>query len=129
MFNDVKEFHSKFELKSEEAKEPSLLSGEMSTFRIKFLKEELTEYINSAKTGDLEGCFDALIDLVYVALGTAAFHGFPFEEGWKEVHKSNMQKIRVKNIDNSKRKSQYDVVKPKGWQHPNLSKILNEKKK
>ena len=69
---------------------------------------------------------DGLVDLQYVVLGTAAYLGMledkedktSFEEAWDIVHKANMQKERVKNEDESKRKTKYDCKKPKGWESP-----------
>ena len=64
---------------------------------------------------------DALVDLVYVALGTAYLHGFgpqKFNEAWRRVHEKNMEKIRAPSADHSKRGSAFDVIKPAGWTPP-----------
>jgi len=122
MLDDILEFYKKFNL--DIPKKPCLLSKELQDFRISFMQEELQEYINASNIKDMEGCFDALIDLVYVAIGTAVFHGFPFDKGWEEVHKCNMKKIRTKNPLDSKRNSSYDVVKPINWKVPNLKELL-----
>ncbi len=125
MFKDIKDFHTKFDLEYEGS--PRELEKSLQEFRIKFLTEELIEYKLAVENNDLEAAFDALIDLVYVALGTAYMHGFNFEEGWKLVHEANMKKVRAKSSEDSKRSHQTDVVKPEGWKSPDLKNILNDK--
>ena len=110
---DIKDFHEKYGL--EYHGPPRHLSKELLTFRENFMKEELEEYI-AAK--GLPGRLDALVDLMYVVLGTAYLHGFPFEEAWRRVHEANMKKIR-KESD----RSTFDVVKPKGWKAPQLGDL------
>jgi predicted HAD superfamily Cof-like phosphohydrolase len=123
MINDIKEFHEKFEL---EYNGPArLLDKEDALFRIKFMQEELDEYIKACAENDLTGSLDALIDLIYVALGTAYRQGLPFKEGWDIVHACNMSKERaLPDGANSKRGSKHDVVKPLDWVGPDYSKIL-----
>src|SRR5271168_4636377 len=81
-FNDIRQFHEKFGL-SYNGK-PRVLDEELAKFRVGFMAEELGEYcLNHQDTEELvyqlkEKCvpqnipldkqFDALIDLVYVAL-------------------------------------------------------------
>lgn len=122
LFDDIKEFHEKFDVKPLD--KPALLSNELMKFRVDFIQEELDELQTAYMYGNLEEVFDALIDIVYVALGTAYVMKLPFNKGWQEVHACNMKKIRVMSSDESKRNSNYDVIKPVGWKKPNLTKIL-----
>lgn len=149
-WHDIRQFHEHFELAYEGA--PRALPTDMQEFRSKFLREEVTEYddavaalaISEANASQWASeyperdpksspywvdivdnralAFDALIDLVYVALGTAYLHGFNFPEGWRRVHEANMAKVRVENVEQSLagsgRGSVYDVVKPEGWLAP-----------
>ena len=85
------------------------------------LKEEIKEYEDAE---ELKEKLDALVDLVYFALGTAYLHGFNFNEAWKRVHAANMKKIRAEKKGDSKRKSTFDVVKPAGWIVPDLSDLV-----
>lgn len=119
MFGDIKAFHKKFDLCQPSM--PQELSSHLSEFRTKFMQEELDEY---TKAKNLEDRLDALVDLVYVVLGTAYLHGFDFNEAWRRVHHANMQKVRVKTACRSKRGSAYDVVKPDGWKAPDLSDLV-----
>ena len=125
MFKDIKEFHDKFGLPASE--KPSFLEPEYMKFRIKFLQEEIDEFCDAYINGDLEKAFDALVDLSYVTLGTAFLMGLPWDEGWKLVHEANMLKVRVQQAIDSKRNSKFDVVKPIGWQAPDLKPLVYEK--
>src|SRR5512139_697373 len=123
MMECIQDFHEKFGL--EYLGTPRFLDLDMSEFRIKFMQEELDEYKTARSDGDLEKQLDALVDLMYVALGTAYLHGFDIAEAFYRVHKANMNKVRVsrETEDLSTRKSQYDVVKPEGWVPPFLKDL------
>ena len=120
--SDIEDFHVKFGLEHDGT--PIQIPPDLAQFRADFMQEELNEYIEAYHKHDLEGQFDALIDLVYVALGTAYLSGFKFNEGWQRVHNANMTKVRVDREENSKRSSSYDIVKPHGWQPPILGDLL-----
>lgn len=122
LFKDILEFHEKFELKYDG--KPRTLESELRHFRIDFMEEELVEYIEASHSGDLAKQLDALVDLVYVALGTAHIQGFDFNEAWRRVHEANMKKVRAVVVTDSKRRSTYDVVKPAGWTPPDLSDLV-----
>lgn len=125
-FEDVGDFHRKFGLHtSDEAPGPQPENFELLEFRIKFMDEELNEFIASIENGDEAGAFDALLDLVYVAMGTAHLRGYPWQEGWDAVQAANMAKVRAQaDGSDSKRGSSFDVVKPAGWYPPNIEAVL-----
>lgn len=116
---DIEAFHIKYGLAYNG--QPRMLDEKTSSFRAGFIEEELDEYILA---DTMEDKFDALIDLVYVALGTAYLHGFDFEKGWKRVQEANMKKVRATQADQSKRGSTSDVVKPEGWEAPDLRDLV-----
>lgn len=120
--SDIEEFHQKFQLHYDGP--PRQLPPPLSIFRQKFMKEELDEYAYANAKGELEGQLDALVDLMYVALGTAYLQGFDLREAWRRVHEANMKKVRVTLASQSKRKSTFDVVKPEGWTPPDLSDLV-----
>jgi predicted HAD superfamily Cof-like phosphohydrolase len=117
-FDDVGDFHEKFGLETWRGGPPRELTPELLEFRIRFMLEELGEYCEAVgydlsatlkakntpsgtvltaqghPVQDLPKAFDALIDLVYVALGTAQKHRFPWQAGWDEVQRANMAKVR-----------------------------------
>ena len=150
-FDDVRQFHRKFELAYEGP--PRALLGEplpaiarealseahavihatreqlgaaagLHLFRAEFLLEELLEYFDAGDAGDRAGELDALVDLVYVACGTAYLHGFDFNEAWNRVHAVNLLKVRAEVPGNSKRGSSFDVVKPFGWEPACLDDLV-----
>lgn len=134
-FRDIKNFHEKFGL--EYGGLPRLLPGEAAKFREELIFEEYTEYREATLIGArnlmsyymienrdqkialyLDKGLDALVDIVYVTLGTAYLHGFDFEEAWRRVHRANMRKVRASTSSQSKRGSSLDVIKPEGWEPP-----------
>lgn len=119
LMKDIRDFHEKFEIDYEGP--PRFLPDDLAGFRVKFLTEELNEFIHSEQ---LETDLDALVDLVYVALGTAYLQGFDFNEAWRRVHEANMKKVRALSPADSKRGSTWDVVKPEGWQPPSLKDLV-----
>jgi hypothetical protein len=136
LFRDIGRFHDKFGL--EPTGDPEhRLPDDVLQFRIMFMYEELQEYVDAIggtwccpgvnvdpSKFDAEKAFDALIDLVYVALGTAFLHRFDFNAGWERVQNANMQKVRTQRPEDSKRGSSYDVVKPPSWEPPVLKYLL-----
>lgn len=118
MWDDIVRFHDTFGIPQAEI--PDVMHDpEIMVFRLKFLHEELHEFETAVAEGNRVDAFDALLDLVYVAMGTAYICNFPWEDGWEHVQEANMLKRRVETSDESKRRSKYDVVKPDGWVAPN----------
>ena len=67
---------------------------------------------------------DALIDMLVVTIGAIHSAGFDAEGAWKEVMSTNFAKIdsltgRVRKREDGK------VMKPTGWQPPELAKYIN----
>lgn len=125
-FDDVGHFHEKFGLDNVTHRPvgPRRVPVELVQFRTRFLDEELAEFKAAIENHDPVEAFDALLDLVYVAMGTAHLLGFPWQEGWDEVHRTNMAKVRARSAAESKRGASFDVVKPEGWTAPDLAGIL-----
>jgi predicted HAD superfamily Cof-like phosphohydrolase len=117
-FEDVLAFHRKFELPRPSV--PMLLPPDQYEFRLKFLKEELAEFEAAHAAGNLTGATDALLDLVYVAYGTAIMMGLRriWARCWGFVQTANLKKVRVARPSESKRGSAFDVRKPEGWVGP-----------
>ena len=118
---------------------PREIDTELLEFRIKFLAEELQEFAHAAGFSfefdfkpnfgavvDHPKAFDALLDLAYVVFGTAHLLGYPWQEGWARVQYANMQKERADGADDqrSTRKHTLDVVKPEGWEPPDIKAVL-----
>ncbi len=137
-FRDLIEFHSNFQQLY--LGKPRALPPDLQRFRNDFLDEELKEYkdavyalrteldvdLHSSVASHLEEALDALVDLVYVAIGTAVLHGFNFREAWRRVHAANMRKEVVKNPEDSLRRSRFDIIKPPGWEKPRHRDLVED---
>jgi len=119
MWDDIVAFHNKFKVPQSVAPSIELEEG-LLDFRLGFMREELNEFVEAVELNDHVKAFDALIDLVYVAMGTAYVCQFPWQDGWDVVHAANLTKRRVEHASESKRGSSYDIVKPEGWVSPEL---------
>jgi predicted HAD superfamily Cof-like phosphohydrolase len=131
-FEDVRKFHKRFGLLCFD--KPGTLSHRKLVERIEFMREELNEFIDgcgldqapphldykTARPQDMAQMADALVDLVYVALGTAVQLGLPWDWLWDDVQRANMAKVRGE----TKRGHKVDVTKPPGWQGPQTARIL-----
>ena len=120
LYKDIVSFHKKFKLGY--SGPPRKLDYPVAQARYRHQFEELQELSKAIHTGKLEETLDALVDIVYVAIGTAYLSGFNFDEAWKRVHKANMQKVRC-----ATKRSPIDIVKPLGWKPPNLKDICKDK--
>lgn len=136
---DVEDFHRKFDQLYNGR--PRVLDQELQDFRVMFLEEELEEYIGASvyaadmlagrvapDPGEfvtaLESQIDSLVDLVYVALGTAHLQGFDFRTAWRRVQRANMAKVMATSAADSKRGYAGDVVKPDGWEAPSHKDLV-----
>lgn len=120
-FEDVLAFHAKFELPRPNA--PQLLDSHLYEYRLKFLREELAEFETAHAAGDIAKATDALLDLIYVAYGTAIMMGLRrvWAQCWGFVQNANLMKVRVAAAAESKRGSAFDVRKPSGWSSPDAA--------
>ncbi len=119
----MQEFHEKFGLCYQG--QPRQLPVDLLGFRVNFMHEESTEYIQACFKKDLEKQLDALVDLIYVAAGTAYLQGFDLDEAFKRVHAANMRKVKAQRDEESTRgNATFDVVKPSGWLPPDLSDLV-----
>ena len=126
LLKDIDNFHKKYGFeKNEKVGIPD--NNELVNFRTAFLMEELAEYTNAITKKDAAGALDALVDIVYIALGTAWLFNLPFEKAWQEVQKANMSKVRAKD-KTGKRGTKFDVIKPKDWKAPNIERIIEEER-
>lgn len=124
-FEDVVLFHEKFGL--EVPDHPTMLDDETYNYRLNFLREELNEFVAGYHDQDMAQMADALIDLVYVAMGTADLMGLPWQHLWDEVQVANMSKERCTDANDPRntRKNALNVVKPEGWQPPDIQGVLD----
>lgn len=121
LFQMVGEFHRRFGLAVTDGRSPEMLDGHVLDFRRGFMEEELREFVEATSVAERA---DALVDLVYIALGTAHLMGVPFDEVFEEVQRANMAKARARSASESKRGSTLDVVKPPGWTPPDVAGVI-----
>lgn len=139
-FQDVRNFNVKFDQLCQI--NPVLLTKRKMVERINFLQEELNEIIqgagfdkgycdemgtyyedgltNNGRPQDMSEIADGLIDLCYVAKGTAVMMGLPWQQLWDEVQRANMAKERGVG----KRGHLVDCIKPEGWEPPDINGVL-----
>ena len=69
---------------------------------------------------------DALIDILVVTIGAIHSAGFDAEGAWKEVMATNFAKIN-KETGKVRKREDGKVLKPQGWEPPNLKPFLKKK--
>ena len=115
------EFNEAFDIPKLET--PDLGPRELIELRIKLLTEEVQEYAEAARSGDLVEVLDALADIGYILAGTIINHGMQdiYDDAFNEVHRSNMSKLVDGKVI---RREDGKVLKPEGWQPPQLAQFL-----
>jgi predicted HAD superfamily Cof-like phosphohydrolase len=89
----------------------------------KLIKEEVAELMAAHQDDDKVEQLDALIDILVVTIGAIHSMGADGEGAWKEVMRTNFAKI---DPDTGKVRKREDgkVLKPEGWQPPNLKPFV-----
>ncbi|DAC30841.1 MAG TPA: nucleoside triphosphate pyrophosphohydrolase family protein [Candidatus Poseidoniaceae archaeon] len=123
MVTSLLEFNEAFDIPKLDA--PGLSPEDMIELRIKLLREEVEEYAEAARAGDMVEVLDALADIGYILAGTVINHGMQhiYDDAFNEVHRSNMAKLVDGKVI---RREDGKVLKPKGWQAPQLAQFLEE---
>lgn len=101
----------------------STLSPARKDFRAGHLREEIQEFEMATEAGDTPAAADAMIDLIYVALGTLYEMGVSSGPVFDAVHHANMQKVRGEKSTRPGSQG-HDAIKPEGWEAPNHDWIL-----
>jgi predicted HAD superfamily Cof-like phosphohydrolase len=115
----VKEFQDAFNV--EMPMKPMMLPLEREKLRQRLLQEEVDEL---DRAFDLTDKADAIVDCMYILIGTALEHGIAdrMEMLFDEVHRSNMSKMG----EDGKALIREDgkILKPDTYSPPNLAKIM-----
>lgn len=141
LISDVMKIH-----KMMDAPLPDKTDYTHSVHRLRFLMEELHELIKAAgyevecphisskivHSFNEEEVIDGLVDLIYVAIGTAIYFGYTnkienktlLEHAWDRVQAANEMKVPVKNENESKRGVKFDLKKPEGWKKPVFGDLI-----
>ena len=107
----VKDFHRRFGAPS--ADTPRLLSRDRVQQRSEWMREEIDE-LNEAT--DIYDQADAMIDLMYFALGTLVEMGVEPDGVFDIVHEANMSKLFGDGKPHANEATK--IVKPPDWQDP-----------
>lgn len=110
----VKLFHEKFN--HPVGKFPQCIKVERAEKRYSWMLEEIEEFIEAAKEGDIVEQADAMIDVIYFALGTLVEMGIKPDKLFEIVQQANMNKL----WDDGKPHYAEDgkTIKPPNWEDP-----------
>jgi predicted HAD superfamily Cof-like phosphohydrolase len=89
----------------------------------KLIEEEVTELADALKGGLQLETLDALTDILVVTIGAIHSMGADAEGAWKEVMKTNFAKVD-KETGKVRKREDGKVLKPEGWQPPDLKPFL-----
>ena len=84
--------------------------------------EELKEAVSAEDTVEV---LDALIDILVVTIGAINSIGADAEGAWNEVMRTNFAKVDP-DTGKVRRREDGKVLKPEGWQPPNLKPFVGE---
>lgn len=88
------------------------LSAERAEARARWMNEEVTEFTDSDHLVDQ---VDAMLDLLYFALGTLVEMGVEPSAAFEIVHNANMRKV---GNGNNAYRADGKTLKPQDWQGP-----------
>ncbi len=83
------------------------------------IREEVKELQVARDEGDEVEILDALIDILVVTVGALHSRGVDADGAWKEVMRSNFDKVDPRTGRVTKREDG-KVLKPQGWEPPRL---------
>ena len=94
---------------------------------VKLIEEETKELAEAIASNDPVEQLDALIDILVVTIGAIHSMGADAEGAWKEVMKTNFAKID-KETGKVRKREDGKVLKPVGWEPPNLAPFVKKGK-
>ncbi len=92
---------------------------------LNLIVEEAKELSEALQNNDHKEILDALEDIVVVTIGAMHSMGADPEGAWNEVMRTNFEKIDPETGKVRKREDG-KVLKPEGWQSPNLEPFLKK---
>lgn len=126
--NEMLEMVAEFQIATDQTVnlEPSLLKTKEAILRYELMKEENEEYFQACQNKDLVETLDAVVDKMYILLGTINSHGLQnvFTESFIRVHINNLSKI---DSETGKvlRNEMGKIIKPQGFKPVDLSDLIN----
>lgn len=110
-FDQVREFHSRFG--HPVADRPRLLPAPRAAARAEWMREEVDEFLSAENVVDQA---DAMIDLIYFAVGTLVEMGVRPARLFDIVHQANMAKLWEDGAPRWREDGK--TVKPPSWRDP-----------
>ena len=92
---------------------------------IGLIKEEYDELTVAINNSDQIETLDALIDILVVTIGAIHSMGADGEGAWREVMRTNFEKID-KETGKVRKREDGKVLKPLNWQPPQLSEYITK---
>lgn len=92
---------------------------------LKLIEEEAEELNQAIINKDRVEMLDALVDILVVTIGAIHSMGADGEGAWKEVMRTNFDKID-KETGKVRKREDGKVLKPLGWTPPNLKPYLSK---
>mgnify|MGYP004535226895 CR=1 FL=1 len=118
----VKIFHEKFNHPT--AEHPRSMEIMRAQKRYKWMKEEIDEFMEAVEAHDIVEQADAMIDVMYFALGTLVEMGIKPDALFYIVQDANMSKLWEDGLPHYN--SDGKTIKPSNWEDPHdkLKKII-----
>jgi len=98
-------------------------SPENYAMYLNLIAEEYQELQEAVDANDHVEQLDALVDILVVTMGAIRAAGWDGEGAWKEVMDTNFAKIDP-NTGKVRKREDGKVLKPEGWQPPQLEKFV-----
>lgn len=127
-FADVLQFHIKFGATINT--HPTLLDPANTTLRVALGEEEAQELKDAIMAGSLPDIADALVDQIYIAIGTAVAYGIDLRPLWIAVHHANMRKVpfdvnlAAEQAAKGVKVPIGKILKPTGWKPADIADLL-----
>ena len=123
-WEEVKLFHIKFNHPTSE--HPRKMELNRAQKRYNWMKEEIDEFIEAVKSEDIVEQADAMIDVMYFALGTLVEMGIKPDILFEIVQEANMSKLWEDGKPHYNGEGK--TIKPSTWQDPHdaLRKAIEE---
>ena len=116
----VREFHEVFGHPI--ADRPTLVDQDTWQLRYDLIFEELEEYLEACKLGNLTKVADALGDILYVTFGAGLVHGINLAPIFEEIQRSNMTKLGLDGLPIFREDGK--ILKGPNYQDPFIEPIV-----
>lgn len=113
-WEDVRRFHEKFHHPVGE--HPQGMEAERAQKRYNWMLEEINEFMEAVKDKDIVEQADAMIDVIYFALGTLVEMGIKPDKLFQIVQEANMSKLWEDGQPHYAKDGK--TIKPHTWKDP-----------